>query len=694
MAYYASPTTYQVSTTTNSGAGGFVGIIAAVVSAAVAVVEFIKIIADKIKQKKEETNQQTFVGQPRYEMQYDPTSGLWKSVAVYPQQQVPALYNGGNNMSTTYDVYGGNVDATYAGQYSNTLPYGYGYNPNAQDYVWTNSTLGQVPSATEYIPYSARGGFDTVGWLKASTPYLNYADPYYPYANHPQGVNYGFNPPVPDDYLKNPNTGYKDLLNHFNRRNFNPFEPARPFATYNTNSINAANTDVNPYGLSQDVINSMVNRSNYYTDYILNIGKDGMLSGPNNTGNPYDSLLGPSYIGSDGQLHIQPMSKEPDYHLTREFLEPNKQRNYPIIDGKSFGKSVYPTLDIASMNIPYIGYNTISSIGGNNDMNNSRRYSDPVAPPLGQVPIVNQLWYQQQNSQANAYVDPYANMYSQQNQNNMQNPYNNPMLYNNPYSAALQPYVDHSKILIDPRQPSMNINDNDPDARINRLLNMGPTGCTSNMMNSPYNYQMMAQGMNPQQYQNPQQQQMNYGYNTQQQAQSNATYGMGNGQSAQGGYSTSATYVPQGLSGYGGYGGYNQPQNNGSVFVDEAPTMTPYISNGYGMTPQQQVPPQSNGYGMPQQQMNPQPSLNNVFGTTQQNNNGNVSVSHTASPNDGMTVDQVFSMLHDDGNANQNNEQPANINGLTIKQPDTNNNTAVAEGLFNVTLKNIGDNNS
>lgn len=473
MTYTQYPTTY--SPNVGGGGSGILGIIAAIASTAVAIVETVRRIVDKVKERKarESAPSLPYTGNT-VDMVYNDNAGTWVS-----RMPITNMNNGGmNNMN--YDVLQGldNYDFGNTNMYNRNLPYGYGYDANKPDYIWSDKTLGQVPSTSQYVPFESRIGFDPVPYLKSMNSYVALMDPYYPYRSTNLFTKYdGIAPPPDDSYLKDPNAGilYKDLKNHFTRRDYNPYEPARPFATYNPNSINANDPRANPYNMTQEQINGIVNRSNYYKDYILNINKVGA---PNNIDNPWNLLGGPSYTGPDGKLYIRQVPPQLDYHPRREFLSSGRTKPYPTLGGEVFGRSIYNGFDFATMNQPN-NYNNIST-GGNGymAMYDSRNYGvDPLAPPLMSIPYIRNAVQKEMEENARkqmAPTQPYESCFStpQQNQNIG---LKDPNMFANPYSKSIQNQIDRSQLLMDPKFGMMP-NDGSPDDKFARLLQIQPPG--------------------------------------------------------------------------------------------------------------------------------------------------------------------------------------------------------------------------
>ena len=642
--------------------GGTMGLIATITTIAVAVINVVKNIIDSIRQRR----QQQSPPQPAIpcngnvvDMTYCDNTGRW--AYRMPITNVNPMYINGGNRMFEYDVFQGSdyYDTPNTNMYNRNLPYGYGYNPNKPDYIWQDKTLGQVPSTTEYVPFEARTGFDPVPWLKASNSYVNTMDPYYPYRSTNQFIKYdGVDPPKDDSYLKDPTAGmlFKDLKNHFQRRDFNPYEPSRPFATYNPYSINANDPAANPYNMTQEQINGMVNRSNYYKDYILNITKGNTFGAPNDIDNPFNLLGGPSYVGPDGKLHIRQVPPQPEYHARREFLASGRTKPYPTVGGEVFGRSMYHGFDFQTMNRPDLGYNRVLT-GGTEDMYESRRYTDPVAPALMSIPFVQSYIRKQQADQARQKMgnpDPYASSFAQPVQKPiLQSPY----AFANPYARSIQNQIDRSQLMIDPKM-GMDFNDGDPNDRLAMLMNIQPANMTMTPQQELQNQMMMNalyNGTNPNQM-NPyntgsilgnthagmlrggmQHVNMNYGRPMNQMNPMNANamygmnpnmvYGMNNMNNANAAYG-----MPQNQM--------NMMRNNmngGSLFTEESNirSMMNYgkpanqMSNAdamYGMNPnmvnQMQNQQQNQNAMNSQQQMNT--SISDVFGDTANDNSSKV----------------------------------------------------------------------
>lgn len=684
-----------------------VGIVATVTTVIVAIVEAVRKIIDMVRERKQNNPPPQLPCRGNtVDMVYNDNTGRWvtnmpiTNMNVTPMRYIGNNNYGGMNNMFEYDVFQGSdlYDTPNTNMFNRNLPYGYGYNPNKPDYIWQDRTLGQVPSTTEYVPFESRTGFDPVPWLKASNSYVATMDPYYPYRNSNLFIKYdNVDPPKDDSYLKDPTAGmlYKDLQNHFQRRDFNPYEPSRPFATYNPNSINANDPAANPYGMTQEQINGMVNRSNYYKDYILNINKSNTFGAPNDIDNPYNLLGGPSYVGPDGKLYIRSVPKQPEYHARREFLAAGREKPYPTLGGEVFGRSMYNGFDFQTMNNPNTGYNTILT-GGINDMYDSRRYGvDPPAPDLMSLPYVQSYIQKQQMEQQRKQitpVQPYASSFAEPVQKSiLQNPYN----YANPYSRSIQNNIDRSQLMIDPKC-GMDLNDASPDDKIAMLLqiqpgtntpvypqmrsNVNPMQQTCSVLGPNTHAGMMRQGMN------------NYGANQ------------------------AGTYIPN-ASIYGMQQQMNmmrQRMNNGSVFVDEPSGMMNNANNTYGMSPQNITQGIQNinanqAYGMPQMNqmnqnqmnsmnqnpnmgmgmnhvnpnmntMNNQPSINSIFGDTSGQQTNVTQASPSPDKYDGMTNEQLLATLQGMRNGSIPTENDPEIKQPTnAKSPDE-----IASKLFGI----------
>lgn len=689
--------------------GSTVGLIATVTSVIVAVVEAVRKIIDMVKERKREnpTPQLPCRGNT-IDMVYNDNTGRWiTSMPITNMNTNPMRYIGNNtfggmNKMFEYDVWQGSdlYDTPNTNMYNRNLPYGYGYNPNKPDYIWQDRTLGQVPSTTEYTPFESRTGFDPVPWLKAQNSYVATMDPYYPYRNSNLFIKYdNVDPPKDDSYLKDPNAGilYKDLQKHFQRRDFNPYEPSRPFATYNPNSINANDPAANPYGMTQEQINGMVNRANYYKDLMLNINKSNPFGAPNDIDNPYNLLGGPSYVGPDGNLYIRSVPPQPEYHARREFLASGRTKPYPTLGGEVFGRSMYNGFDFQTMNKPNNSYNTILT-GGIQDMYDSRRYGvDPAAPPIMSIPYVQNYIRKQQAEQQQKQmtpINPYADCFSQPTQKPiLQSPY----VYANPYSRSIQNQIDRSQLMIDPTC-GMDLNDGDPNDKLAMLLQLQPNGGNMSPQQEMRN-QMIMNSM--------------YGNNRNSDPYANTSSILGPNTHAgmmrqsmnNYGANQAGTYIPNASV----YGMQQQMQmmrqgmNNGSVFCDNRAGMmmnqqqniAQNIQNmnanmNYGMSqPQnvQQQPQQNMNYGMnvPQQQnMNTnvgmmnmpqqntqQPSINSIFG----DNSGQTSQVATATPDkdvyDGMTNEQLIAYMQGIQNGDiETTKSPEIRQATNAKSPD------------------------
>ena len=613
--------------------GGTVGLIATITTVVVTVINVVKKLIDSIRQRRHETNPP----QPMIpcngnvvDMTYCDNTGRW--AYRMPITNINPMYINGGNRMFEYDVFQGSdyYDTPNSNMYNRNLPYGYGYNPNKPDYIWQDKTLGQVPSTCEWVPFESRTGFDPVPWLKASNSYVNTMDPYYPYRSTNQFIKYdNVDPPKDDSYLKDPTAGmlFKDLKNHFQRRDYNPYEPARPFATYNPNSINANDPAMNPYNMTQEQINGMVNRSNYYKDYILNITKGNTFGAPNDIDNPYNLLGGPSYVGPDGQLHIRQVPPQPEYHARREFLASGRTKPYPTVGGEVFGRSMYHGFDFQTMNQPDMGYNRVLT-GGTEDMYESRRYTDPIAPALMSIPYIQSYVRKQQAEQARQKMgnpDPYASSFAQP----VQKPaLQNPNMYANPYARSIQNQIDRSQLLIDPKAGMM-LNDGDPNDRLAMLMNIQPANMTMTpqqelqnqmMMNALY-YGTNNQQTNPymsgsilgnthagmlrggMQHVNMNQMNTNYGMNMNTNYGMNASYGMSMPMQTQMNMMN---------------------QNNGSVFTDEA-NIRSMMNYGKPMNNMPQNAQNANAsYGMPPQNPNMNNQMNNQMTQTNAANTANI----------------------------------------------------------------------
>lgn len=593
------------------------GIIAALASVFVAIFEIGERIVNYFKGKKKEKE---LAASQQITLNYDPGSDSYRykvydNNLVVDQPHNYTKFKGVDRMSNfNYDVFGSiqNPDMPVASNIRNYIPYGQGYDPNKQDYLWKDKTIGQCPTMSEYIPLSARQNmFDPTDYLRQSNSYVN-GDLYYPY----QRNNVMIDIPMPnfnEEYTKDPYAGiiYKNLQNRFDRRTYNPWEPARPFATYDPRTINANDPNHNPYGWSQAMINGMVNRTNYYKDYILNIAEN-PFGVPND--DPYKELGGPSYVGPDGRLYIHPMQDQyPHEHLTRNFL--GKNVPYPTKGPEWFGWNPYG-IQNNIMNQNTYGYNNISN-GGVSVMSETRRNmvgpGDYVAPNLADDPYIRELQRRQDmNRNSNIRYGNDENMnaalYSkcqtyQPNRNLM-----NPNAFANPYANSVQNHIDKGSLVIDPKF-GMDINSNDPNASMfASLLNMTPQQAAA-----------VAQGASMPQYQNngpmwsqyqpnyAQQSYPNYGYQQQYQQPElqsclgpNVYAGMpGNNMVMRQKVSAfnmdrqhnAGRYMPN--AGYGmnpNYGyGMNNPAGRQSVFVNEQKNYSyPTSSNSnYGMSPNQ-----------------------------------------------------------------------------------------------------------
>lgn len=494
---------YYTGQPTQTSTGGAIGIIAAITSIAVTVIEAVRKLIKMIKERNNEPPKPMLpCNGNTVDMVYNDNTGTWVSRMPITHTSNPIncignINNGGNKMSEfQYDCFGqlGNYDLGNTNMYNRNLPYGYGYNPNKRDYVWQDKTLGQCPSTTEWTPFEARTSFDPVPWLKAANSYVNATmDPYYPYRNTQLWTKYdGVDPPKDDSYLKDPYAGilYKNLENHYERRQYNPYEPSRPFATYDPNSIRANDPAANPYGMTQEQINGIVNRTNFFKDYILNIKQ---MGAPNNIDDPYKLLGGPSYVGPDGQLHIRQVPQQLDFHPRREFLDDRFDKPYPTYGGEVFGRGMYPGLDFRTMNQPFAGYNRVLT-GGIEDMYDSRQATDPIAPDILSIPFIrNEIERQQREQQMKTMrpTDPTAKFFSDSNSNTNKPGLLDPHQFANPYSKQLINQIDRSKLTLDPTCGMM-LNDGSPDDKFAMLMNMTPNGMVNPM---PMLNNMM--GINP-----------------------------------------------------------------------------------------------------------------------------------------------------------------------------------------------------
>jgi len=667
------------------------GIITTVISLIIAVINVSDRIIKYVKTKKDEESKRS-ENQP-IELYYNPNTNSYQYKAYDNKLK---YVNGGSKMNNNfaYDVYGSlmNPDMPVSDNSRRHMANNYGYDPNKRDYVWTNMTLGQVPSTSEYTPYGGRTMFDPTPFLRQTSSYVR--DPYYPYSNEDMSNNWSM-PKLNTEFDNDPYAGiiYRNFKNHWTRRTYNPYEPARPFATYDPHSINANDPNHNPFGWSQGVIDGMVNRTNYYKDYILNINRENPFGAPNDIDNPFNTMAGPSYIGPDGRMYTRPMPAEPEEHVTRNFL----RRDVPWMskgpewfgwNPYGFGLSVFNSDGTPNY------YNTNSN-GGSfvNVMSNTRSQvmpGDTLAQPLGSDPYVSKYWQDIENART-SYTRPMSNInlneavFSkcqtiQSDPNKM-----NPNMFTNPYSSAVQNHIDRSQLVINP-QTGMDINNfspnqplaHDSNPTIDALLNITPQQAsaisqgapmpgTQNMpmyqqyqpqMTPNYNYSNYNYQNNYPNYQNSypnySQPQYNYGYS---QNQDINNYG-GMQQSCLGpnvyagipgndmvmrqkfnAYNAQVNYqAPYQSASYGNDYGMNQGYNDRrqSMFVDNYKYDSPnYRSStynpNYGMNPQPQQPqPQQNGE-------------NPNYGMYQPVNN-NVSTSDIY--NNATTTESSFSFSH------------------------------------------------
>lgn len=468
----------------------FGAILAGIIAATTAIIEITRRIIDSIKSSKSENNNQKMIESKPIDLYYNPLTDSYQYKA-YPNTMncVNAIdtnnyYGGMNHMNNfTYDVYQSlqNPDAPVASNIRRYMPNDFGYDTNKRDYLWTNKTLGQVPSTSEYTPYSQRTMFDPVPFMRQSSSYVN--DVYYPYSNEDMTYDFGI-PKINEDYTKDPYAGiiYRNLENRWDRRQYNPYEPTRPFATYDPRSIDARNPDHNPFGWSQDFINGMVNRTNYYKDLILNVA-DNPFGVPNDADNPYKTMGGPSYVGPDGKLYIRPMPDGPKEHLTRNFLR--RDVPWPTKGPEWFGWNPYGIQTSVFNPDGTPNYYNTTNNGGVNVMSETRRNqigpNDYMAPNLGDNPYVAQYWKQQEEKR-HSYTNPMVNSMANESINSktyvIQPDPNkvDPNMFANPYSNDVQNIIDRSRLVINPAM-GMDFNNgspNDPNAKLNMLLNMTP----------------------------------------------------------------------------------------------------------------------------------------------------------------------------------------------------------------------------
>ena len=468
MTYVGAPTT---------PIGSMIAGIAAVVTA---VVEIVRHIADSFKMKKAENK---MIGTNPIDLQYNPMTKRYQYNNVSDNMRFERINtnNGGmNNMSEfKYDVYQSmrDPDMPATSNIRRYMPHDFGYDTNKTDYVWTNKKLGEVPSTSEYTPYSQRRMFDPIHYLNNASSYVNGV--YYPYSNQDMSAGYEF-PKFNDEYTKDPQAGiiYKNLENRMPRRVYNPYEPTRPFATYDPRTIDARNPDHNPFGWSQDFINGMVNRTNYYKDYLLNISPENPFGAPNELDNPYKTMPGPSYVGPDGKMYTHPMPPEPKEHVTRNFL----RRDVPwITKGPEwFGWNPYGiSCTVFNPDGTPTYYNNPN--GGAIIMSQTRR--NQIGPNdfqsnLGDNPYVANYWRKQEAAQQ-SYVNPMINNMAYEAVNNkcytvQHDPTKiDPMTVPNPRAASIQDRIDRSRVYINPAS-GYDINNESPNATLDSLMNLTP----------------------------------------------------------------------------------------------------------------------------------------------------------------------------------------------------------------------------
>ena len=468
MTYVGAPTT---------PIGSMIAGIAAVVTA---VVEIVRHIADSFKMKKAENK---MIGTNPIDLQYNPMTKRYQYNNVSDNMRFERINtnNGGmNNMSEfKYDVYQSmrDPDMPATSNIRRYMPHDFGYDTNKTDYVWTNKKLGEVPSTSEYTPYSQRRMFDPIHYLNNASSYVNGV--YYPYSNQDMSAGYEF-PKFNDEYTKDPQAGiiYKNLENRMPLRVYNPYEPTRPFATYDPRTIDARNPDHNPFGWSQDFINGMVNRTNYYKDYLLNISPENPFGAPNELDNPYKTMPGPSYVGPDGKMYTHPMPPEPKEHVTRNFL----RRDVPwITKGPEwFGWNPYGiSCTVFNPDGTPTYYNNPN--GGAIIMSQTRR--NQIGPNdfqsnLGDNPYVANYWRKQDAAQQ-SYVNPMINNMAYEAVNNkcytvQHDPTKiDPMTVPNPRAASIQDRIDRSRVYINPAS-GYDINNESPNATLDSLMNLTP----------------------------------------------------------------------------------------------------------------------------------------------------------------------------------------------------------------------------
>lgn len=490
-------------------------IIAGIAAAVTAVVEIVRRIVDSFKMKKAENK---MIGTNPIDLQYNPMTKCYQYNNVTDNMRFERINtnNGGmNNMSEfKYDVYQSmrDPDMPATSNIRRYMPRDFGYDTNKTDYVWTNKKLGEVPSTSEYTPYSQRRMFDPIHYLNNASSYVNGV--YYPYSNQDMSAGYEF-PKFNDEYTKDPQAGiiYKNLENRMPRRVYNPYEPARPFAAYDPRTIDAKNPDHNPFGWSQEFINGMVNRTNYYKDYLLNISPENPFGAPNELDNPYKTMPGPSYVGPDGKMYTHPMPPEPKEHVTRNFL----RRDVPwITKGPEwFGWNPYGiSCTVFNPDGTPTYYNNPN--GGVIIMSQTRR--NQIGPNdfqsnLGDNPYVADYWRKQEAAQQ-SYVNPMINNMAYEAVNNkcytvQHDPTKiDPMTVPNPRAASIQDRIDRSRVYINPAS-GYDINNESPNATLDSLMNLTPQQAMAVVNGAPMPQYQQQQGY-PQYQNTPMYQQTSY----------------------------------------------------------------------------------------------------------------------------------------------------------------------------------------
>ncbi len=611
--------------------------------------------------------------------------------------------------------------------YGSPFPYGFGYDPNQPDTIWPDKKLSEVPSTCNYVHPSVDMSFDPTPGLV--TPYtvgdiwtpLTHKNMTFDYKPLPCG---GVNP-----YANDVNAGcLYELQYHAPLRAYNPFEPARPFTNYDPRSIRAEDPIANPYGFTQEEITGMVNRSNYFSDFgpnMVNYLNNSSMS-PANIDNPYNQLVGPSYIGTDGQLHIMPAGQDSNYTPRRKFIkDENFPQNIPVIGADQIGESMYPVdpfatmkMDINANNVdmsnpwnqallgngqtfammdyfnnnpydPYAGLKRLEAANTKNMQNGSANMNYQMNGGYGvDMHSSNPNYYQQGLDRYNPVLSPWnQSPYQQNNGFQNQSPYG--MLA--PQQMSQNPYPTHNPYQQQaPQQVS-------PLAAESPYANTGAhyipnADAYAALQNQQMNNQM---NQNPYGYQNPYQQPQQSAYN-QSQMNQNPYYQNPYGMSAP--MSQSAAFAAIN----------NDMCKSGSMIQDSM-----YMNPQYGMMP---IPPQMmNPYQQPM--MNPQqdprdPRMNGFQNPPFQNQSpygsimGNEPIPNpTPNPSEIPTTSNTVTNQPCNPSGFTSLNPPmkeVNIDGIKMQMPTEipsvdgkqNKSDPVIDMLFNISNKNNNENGS